>query len=206
MIGSNTDIYSKIKNTVSGIGEWIEDRSDTVSYWLAIVVVGIAVISAVIGVITTWIHNGFGKALITAVISVIALGIFIYIVSIAASLGRFAVKILSYAFKNIYILELVILVLLSLAYFSSGKWEAASQELSLMSVKSEQPQEPQVEQYRCTARKVLNIRVAPSSDAKVIGSINSGDVVDVYGISDGFALIKYDGEDAYVSLKYLEKI
>lgn len=64
---------------------------------------------------------------------------------------------------------------------------------------------PRTTKYYCTARSVLNIRSAPSQNARVIGVLKPNQIVDVYEITNGFAKIKYNGSDGYASIKYLSK-
>lgn len=58
--------------------------------------------------------------------------------------------------------------------------------------------------YVCTARKSLKVRTSPSTSASQIGSIMSGEEVEVYSISNGFAKIRYNGDIGYASTKYLK--
>ena len=50
----------------------------------------------------------------------------------------------------------------------------------------------------------LNVRAGMTTKAKKIGSLTKSTNVVVYKISDGWAKIKYDGQYAYVSAKYLK--
>lgn len=59
--------------------------------------------------------------------------------------------------------------------------------------------------YECTARKSLKVRNAPNVSAQQIGSLMAGEVVEVYEIVDGFAKIRYNGNDGYASMEYLKK-
>lgn len=206
MAYDRSDTYTSIKQSVASIGEWIEEKCEPIAYWLGIAIFGLSALSALIAVVITWAENGFWKALLTAVGSVIALGIFFYVVSIAAGIGRYVIRIISLAFKNIYVLEIVILVILSVLYFSSDQWAVASMVTDWGADKELVQTEPQTKKYRCTASKVLNVRESPSSDAKVIGAIRAGDVVEVYELENGYARIIYNGKDAYANLSYLEAI
>ncbi len=61
---------------------------------------------------------------------------------------------------------------------------------------------PQTTPYRCTAN-VLNVRTSPSANGSKLGTIKRNDIVYVYDVSNGFARIRFNGRDAYVSMKYL---
>ncbi len=51
----------------------------------------------------------------------------------------------------------------------------------------------------------LNVRKQPDSEAEIIGSLENGAIVHRIGISeDGWSLIEYNGEKAYVSSDYLK--
>ena len=59
--------------------------------------------------------------------------------------------------------------------------------------------------YVCTARKSLKVRTAPDANAQQIGSLMSGEEVEVYEIVDGFAKIRFNGSDGYASIEYMRK-
>ncbi len=60
-------------------------------------------------------------------------------------------------------------------------------------------------QYEVTTNTFLNIRSYADADAPVLGTVNKGEKVDVYEISNGWAKIDYDGGYAYVNSAYLKK-
>lgn len=59
--------------------------------------------------------------------------------------------------------------------------------------------------YICIARKSLKVRISPSTSARQMGSIMSGEEVEVYNIADGFAKIRFNGDIGYASSKYLKQ-
>ena len=59
--------------------------------------------------------------------------------------------------------------------------------------------------YVCTARKSLKVRISPDANAQQIGSLMSGEEVDVYEVVDGFAKILFNGSEGYASIKYLKQ-
>ncbi len=61
---------------------------------------------------------------------------------------------------------------------------------------------PQASRYRCTAN-VLNVRSSPSGNGTKLGTIKRNDIVYVYGINNGFAQIRFNGRNGYISIKYL---
>lgn len=201
-------IYKSIKDSVASIGDWMKDNSEKLAFGVGILIFVIAFIISLVTVIGTWIDAGFWKALWKGIGAVIILSILYYVVMIVAGVGNYVVKGLSYAFKHIYVLELLVLVFLGLAYVNSSRWEIDTIGIAnRRTVQTEQPpQQPQTTDYKCTASKALNVRMAPQSNAKAIGSIKSGEVVQVYEIVDGFARIKYNGQDGYASLQYLQQL
>lgn len=59
--------------------------------------------------------------------------------------------------------------------------------------------------YVCTAKSSLKVRSSPTTTSLQIGSIKSGEEIEVYSISNDFAKINYNGETGYASSKYLRK-
>lgn len=59
--------------------------------------------------------------------------------------------------------------------------------------------------YVCTARKSLKVRTAPDVNAQQIGSLMSGEEVEVYEIVGDFARIQFNGSEGYASIKYLQQ-
>jgi uncharacterized protein YgiM (DUF1202 family) len=57
-----------------------------------------------------------------------------------------------------------------------------------------------------TASQDLNVRKGSSSSAEVIGQITKSTVVDVTTIEGNWGKINYQGQDGYVSMKFLEKV
>lgn len=60
------------------------------------------------------------------------------------------------------------------------------------------------QKHTCTA-KSLNVRIAPNKDAKAVGSLTKGQVVDVVETKGAWATIEYAGREAYVAAKFLKK-
>ena len=59
--------------------------------------------------------------------------------------------------------------------------------------------------YVCTAHKSLKVRTAPNANAEQIGSLMSGEEVEVYEIIGDFARIQFNGSEGYASTKYLQQ-
>lgn len=56
-----------------------------------------------------------------------------------------------------------------------------------------------------TEKDPLNVREAPSTEAKIIGQLDKGVLVDVYGETDGWCEIKYEDKVGYVSGEFIEE-
>lgn len=61
------------------------------------------------------------------------------------------------------------------------------------------------EQYEVTCESPLNVRASASINGKVLGCLPKGTSVDVYDVEGDWAVIMYEGKEAYVSAKYLQK-
>jgi len=59
--------------------------------------------------------------------------------------------------------------------------------------------------YYVTAQSGLNVRSGPGTDYKKIGALAYGARVDVVKIENGWAEIRYNGEEAYVSAAYIQQ-
>jgi hypothetical protein len=59
--------------------------------------------------------------------------------------------------------------------------------------------------YKVTSQSSLNVRSYASKNSSKLGMLNSGDIIEVYSIDNGWARIKYNGRTAYVSARYLEE-
>lgn len=60
--------------------------------------------------------------------------------------------------------------------------------------------------YEVISSAPLNVREAPSPDADVIGTLDSGETVTVSVVNEGWATITYHGRKAYVMVSYLRKV
>ena len=60
--------------------------------------------------------------------------------------------------------------------------------------------------YRVISDLPLNIREKASPNANVLGTFNSGSLIDVISTKKGWAKVKYNGGYGYVQIKYIEAI
>ncbi len=189
--------WARFSDAISRIGDWLDDHTDIIS-GIIMVIIGIIY---VIAVISTWINDGFLSALIAGVIG----GIIAYLAVIAMTIVTNVVLwVLKLIFKNgwtflIVAIALSYIIVIEPAYYLLTKDRGFNDDTYTENSYTEST----TTTYRCTAAS-LNIRQAPNGSSRVIGSLQKGDKVEVYDISNGFAHIKYFGNDAYVSTKYLE--
>lgn len=57
--------------------------------------------------------------------------------------------------------------------------------------------------YIINSQSRLNIRDFYSQNSNIIGKLNPGESVDVYGVINNWAIIKYEGKEAYISSDYI---
>jgi hypothetical protein len=60
--------------------------------------------------------------------------------------------------------------------------------------------------YKVVTDSQLNIRTSPSAYASVVGTLQNGSEIGVYGLSNGWAKIKYGNRYAYVSAQFLQEL
>ena len=58
--------------------------------------------------------------------------------------------------------------------------------------------------YEVAVNTSLTLRSAPTSKASQIGSIKNGELVEVISYTDGWAVVIYNGQNGYVSARYLK--
>ena len=59
--------------------------------------------------------------------------------------------------------------------------------------------------YKVTARTGLNVRTGPGTGYACCGALPFGTPIQVSGVQNGWAKVRYSGRDAYVSAAYLEQ-
>ena len=62
-----------------------------------------------------------------------------------------------------------------------------------------------IKRYIIEVGSSLNVRQYPSSNSKVVGTLNNGDYIEVFDIKDGWAYIKYNEAHAFISAKYIKE-
>ena len=203
--GSTTTYYreswwSRFSDGVADIGNWFADHAEKVLGIVSIIAIVLLVISCVGYVIGVWVKEGFFMALLAAVLAGVVGVIGWYVISIVVVIG---VNLFMYGFRFIFwngwTLMITLVIILSITGFNIYEHHrimhsSASTEVVQLST----------ETYECTASS-LNIRSAASTQASVIGALKKGQTVEVYEVQDGFAHISLDGQEGYVSIRYLKK-
>jgi hypothetical protein len=88
------------------------------------------------------------------------------------------------------------------ASFIEDRLRLIENELSVAEAEVEQYNYDDTETYYCKANS-LNVRIAPSTSAAVIGTIKKNQRIEVYDIQNGFARIDYYGSVGYVSADWI---
>lgn len=204
--------WSRFKDKIGDFNDMIEDLGKWFYYNVyeageigGKILVGGIIIASVIGVFLAWANDGFGMALLAAFIGSIVCYVFMGIGRVVLELFIEGIMyIFRYLFYNAWTLLWTIVfvaMIITLSMLSSGNISSSDN--------SAEPQEyitPATQTYCCTANTVLNIRSAPDGSANVIGTLKSGQHIQVYNIVDGYAKFDYRDGYGYVSIKYLKMI
>ena len=197
------DMMEALNDKIEDLGKWFYYNVYEAGEIGSNILVGGIIIFSVIGVISAWATEGFGMAILAAFIGCIVCAIFM-------GVGKFVLElcvegimyIFRYLFYNAWTLlasVVGIATIITLSVITSGNISS--------SYNSSEPQEyvvPVTQTYCCTANTVLNVRSAPNGDAKVIGTIKSGQYIEVYNIVDGYAKFEYGDGYGYANTKYLK--
>jgi uncharacterized protein YgiM (DUF1202 family) len=194
----SNNIWERISNSISGIGDWFDYNATTFSNDISFIFHITAWISLGIGVIGQWITSGFWTALITAAIG----GIIVhYAAEIAKVILMYILwgcfKVMRYIFYNIYTLLIAVAIVITVIF---------SNQIDIPQNRTTTTSNPvsNLPNYYCDVNTTLNVREHPRSNAQVIGQLKRYDEIYVHSISNGFAKIDFKGRNAYVSAEYLK--
>lgn len=73
-------------------------------------------------------------------------------------------------------------------------------------LKIDKPHEAKLTIYKVVNASSLNVRNKPTTQSAIVGSLKQNELIDVISITGNWAQIKYNESNAYVSLKYIEKV
>ena len=197
------DKLEDLNDKIEDLGEWFYYNAYNAGEIGSIILVGGMIIFSVIGVIYIWANEGLGIAILSAFIGYIVCTVFM-------GVGKFILElcitgimhIFRYLFYNAWTLLATIFfvaMITTLSVLASGNISSSGNYA--------EPQEymaPVTQAYCCTATTVLNIRSDPDESAKIIGTLKSGQHIQVYNIVNGYAKFEYGDSYGYASTKYLK--
>jgi hypothetical protein len=193
------NLWDRFNDFISEIGDWIAIHSEMITNYCGLGLFVLSWIGFALAIISIWMSEGFIWALLAGVIgggifyyvSMILLGIFIFVMNIVLAIIR-------YLFYNAYTFLIPILLVIVLC-FSSRIDILQNRTTSVSnSVVSLQPN------YYCDVNTTLNVREYPRANAQVIGQLKRNEEIYVYSVDNNFAKIDFKGRIAYVSNNYLK--
>lgn len=195
------NLWSRFNSFIEDIGEWLRDNTEALSNNIAIGGFFLACAIAIIGAIVVWIDEGFWSVIGYSIIG----GLVMYyggllITGIMMYVLRIPIFILGLVFYNAYVLLIAIAISLGVLFYNVNDWSFSSKKPHVVNTTTNIPT---TTRYKCTANTFLNVRKAPYSSSRIIGTIQRNEIVDVYDFSNGFARIKYKNQDAYISERYI---
>lgn len=189
-----TNLWDRFNNAIASIGNWVDDIIEPVSGWISL----IAMIIGGIGLLI-WVFSDFN--LLYIILRIVGACIIGYIMMICLGIGLYCISFLLKAIRFVFWNGRSLLATLAVAACIFCYHAYGSSNVAYDSVETEVVA-PATQTYRCTAWE-LNIRSKPNKTSRVLGKIKKGDTVEVYETVDGFAKIRYNGQDGYASMKYL---
>jgi hypothetical protein len=162
-----------------------------------------AAIAAAAGIVITFVQHGFWYGIGAIIVLFFAIGLLVefgyFILGLFYLVTYVPMMIIRYIFYNAWTLLAAIAIAIGSIVYASVDNSANSNNTTTAVTQS------QYEKYRCTTA-VLNARKGPGTKYQIGAKIRKGDVVEVLGFENGFAHIKKNGQDLYVSARYLEKV
>ncbi len=193
--------WERFDDFIEGIGNWIASHSERITSTIAIILVIIGAISFIISLFSLGLFWGIVVGILLSGVAYYALmvivGIFTWISNIFLGLIRY----IFYSGTTFLIALAIAAAVIGInVYASLSNDDTASAKTEYIS------SAPITTKYICTARTYLNVRSEPDISSRVIGSIRSNEVVEVYNIVNGFAKVKSSSGFGYASLKYLRQL
>lgn len=189
---------------IASIGQWIQDTGASV---VALIITAIPTLLVAFQLLkwnfSVFSDNGFILGALSLFADLFVVGIGYYVFFIVYAVIYAVLFILGYVFYNAYTL-IIAIVLGGGIWLWVGLYGVTSQGSTKKYSNSTTVSAPAHTLYYCTASK-LNVRTAPASNARVIGTVSRGDIVDVYEFDGNFARIKWGKSTAYVSRKYIKR-
>lgn len=194
------NIWNWFDNAISSIGNFLADKGFSTAELISGISVWIYAIGLVIWVIGKWSSDGFLWAIVYAFGAMIMFGIGCIGIGLFSWLLQLVVGALRFVFWNGLSFLAVLAVVITLACFNNCSGTNTNKYVSTQT----ETYTPTYPKYECKA-KVLNVRNRPNTYSQVIGTLRKGDEIEVLDTENGFAVIEYNGQRCFVSLKYLSK-
>lgn len=196
---NNGNLWQRFKNKIEDIGYWFDDQLDDPESVTGVISLILLILFAII-VVLTWIGEGFLSALIAAVVGFIVIGLL-------GSVLSFVVKIILYILRFIFynVWTFLIAAILFLSQIIAPALFITLSDLFPFGDTTEQVEIMNFDStpYYCTAQNGVNVRNRPSSSADKVGALLYNQQIEVYEIDGDFARINFNGNDAWVSKKYI---
>ena len=195
--------WEDVNDIIGSIGEWIQETGSSA---IALIITLIPTLYVAFCVlrwnISVFSDDGFFLGVLSFVVDFFVIGIGYYVFMIIYGVLFAILFLVGYVFYNAY----TFLIALALGVFFCVKSCNTSYSYSVDNeIKPTQQYIPPTVTYICTAQTSLKVRSSPSTNSSQIGSLKHGEEIEVLGFKEGFAHIKFDGRDAYVSSKYIVK-
>lgn len=192
------NLWERFDSFISAIGDWFAVNLESITNYCALGLFVLAWIGFGISILSLWASEGFIWALVAGIfgggifyyISMVAIGILIWVANIVLAMIRFL-------FYNAYTFLIAVLLIGGICAYS---W-ANIPESRTMSTSAPVTLQPN---YYCNVNTILNVREQPSSNARLLGHLKRHEDVYVYAIDNNFAKIAFQGGIAYVNADYLE--
>ena len=197
--------WERFDDTISDWGYTLDEWAENVANYVMYGVAGLTILAVLAAIVITFVQEGFWMGILAIFLTLAAIGIvgqfYVIPLGICYMAAYIPMMIIRYIFYRGWTFVLAMVLALGLVtYFVvdgvvQDRYHGENTELV----------QNTGEQYRCTAA-VLNARSGPGTKYSVKNKLKKGDIVEVYEITKGFARININGEDLYVSTKYLEKV
>ncbi len=194
--------WGSFNEGVASIGNWVADWVDNACTIVMWIILCATWIGAIFVVIDQFIQGNIFSAIICMLLggAIVYYGAYIF-----AGIGWLCTAVVLYSirflFWNGWTLLIALILTLSMIWSSS---ESNSKISTKKASTTTEYVKSSTTTYYCTAN-ALNIRTSPNTYSSVLGTLQKGEKIEVYEISNGFAKIKYKTVFAYVSSQYIKK-
>lgn len=194
---TSSSLWDKFNYFIGTIGNWFAGNNEMIT--------GVLMILLIISLALPFIGWLISLGWLWGIVAGLFLGGIVYyaimiVAGIFVIISNLVLGVVRYIFYNGVTFLVTLSLFIGLAVFS---YIGADQN-NLSQTTETRAAMPETKSYRCTAWK-LNVREHPNKISQVLGTIKKNDVIQVYDINSGFARIKFDEQDGYISIKYIER-